>query len=100
MRWAVVRPVSNIAVTSIDRQDAGVASGLLGTAQRAGTALGIGLVAAILASATQGAAYLHSASVAAFLTAGFAFAALVVAFFSDATVQRRCRGELSAFRRR
>ncbi|MFI8632343.1 MFS transporter [Microbacterium sp. NPDC077663] len=84
-----VGPNTNAAVTSIDRQDAGVASGLLGTAQRAGTALGIGLVAAVLAAAVEGPGYLASASASAFVTAGFALAALVVASFSDTKVERR-----------
>ncbi|MBO1902232.1 MFS transporter [Leucobacter weissii] len=84
-----VGPNTNLAVQSIDRRDVGVASGLLGTAQRSGTALGVGAAAAVLASAGPGAEYLHTAAGAAYLTAGFALAALLVALTAGLVPVRR-----------
>jgi EmrB/QacA subfamily drug resistance transporter len=66
-------PVTLLATTGIDQEDAGLASGLFNTSQQVGGALGLAVLASIAASVTSGD---HGATHAAALVHGFQLAFL------------------------
>lgn len=68
-------PNTNASLAHVEGRDAGIASALVTAAQRCGTAMGVGVLAAIYASLPAGPAALHSQAIAAFVTAGLACAA-------------------------
>ncbi|MFF3499446.1 MFS transporter [Streptomyces sp. NPDC003247] len=73
-----VGPNTNASFVQTEGRDAGVASALVTTAQRCGTAVGIGLLSALFTTLPGGPTNLHNQAIAAFVTAGFAAAAALL----------------------
>ncbi|WP_416981390.1 MFS transporter [Streptomyces sp. T028] len=73
-----VGPNTNASFVQTEGRDAGVASALATTAQRCGTAVGIGLLLALFSSLPGGPTEMDNQAVAAFVTAGFAAAAALL----------------------
>ena len=73
-----VGPNTNASFAQTRGADAGVASALVTAAQRCGTAVGIGLLSAVLVTAPGGPTALGTQAVAAFTAAGFAAAGALV----------------------
>ncbi|NLB46402.1 MAG: MFS transporter [Microbacteriaceae bacterium] len=76
-----VGPLTTASFTETEGRDAGVASAMLTSSQRCGTAVGIGLLAALYASLPGGSQSLSGQAIIAFVTAAFALAALLVMAF-------------------
>lgn len=73
-----VGPNTNASFVQTEGRDAGVASALVTTAQRCGTAVGLGLLSALFVSLPGGSTELANQAIAAFVTAGFAAAAALL----------------------
>lgn len=73
-----VGPNTNASFVETEGRDAGVASALVTAAQRCGTAVGIGVLSALFATAPGGPASLEAQATAAFVIAAFAGAAALV----------------------
>ncbi|MBW0012696.1 MFS transporter, partial [Mycobacterium sp.] len=83
-----IAPNVDFIVATVDRQDAGAASGVIGTAQRVGSAIGIGIVSTILFGSLRfspgphaaARAFGHSATLAMAASAGLSIAAFALVF--------------------
>ncbi len=84
-----IAPNLDFIVATVDRSDAGAASGVIGTMQRIGSAIGIAVVGSVLfgtldvvTGGPQGVAgaFGHSATVAMAVSAGFGIVALALVF--------------------
>lgn len=73
-----VGPNTNATVASVTPKRAGVASGLIGTAQRFGTAVAIPVLTGIMAASGEPGQSLPTAGVALLVAAGFALAGIIV----------------------
>lgn len=73
-----VGPNTNAAFEQTDGRDAGIASAMITTAQRTGTAVGIGVLSALYALAPGGSASLANQATASFISAAIAAAAALV----------------------
>jgi EmrB/QacA subfamily drug resistance transporter len=83
-----IAPNVDFIVATVDREDAGAASGVIGTAQRVGSAIGIAIIGTVLFGTLRFArvpdsvalAFGHSATLAMAASAGFSIAALGLVF--------------------
>lgn len=84
-----ISPNTDFIVATVDRQDAGAASGVIGTMQRVGTAIGIAVIGTVLfgtlhldsfGPAATAAAFGHSATLAMAVNAGLSIAAFALVF--------------------
>ena len=81
-----IAPNQDFVLASVPRRDAGTASGILGTAQRIGTALGIAIIGTVLFGTLTvrpgpdavAVAFSHSAELALLVNVGFVVLALVL----------------------
>jgi EmrB/QacA subfamily drug resistance transporter len=81
-----IAPNQDFVLAAVPRQEAGTASGVLGTAQRIGTALGIAIIGTVLfgtlhiqpGPAAVPAAFTHSAQLALLTNLGFVVLALIL----------------------
>ncbi len=73
-------PVTLLATSRVEARDAGLASGLLNTAQQVGGALGLAVLSTLAANATAGALATHAGSVSPALRAGALVDGFHVAF--------------------
>jgi EmrB/QacA subfamily drug resistance transporter len=81
-----IAPNQDFVLASVPRRDAGTASGILGTAQRVGTAMGIAVIGTVLfgtlhvrrGPAAVASAFSHSAQLALLANLGFVALALVL----------------------
>lgn len=82
-----IAPNAQFIVATVDRPDAGAASGVIGTMQRIGSAVGIAVIGSVLFGSleitgpdTVASGFTHAASVAMSVSAGFAVLALLLVF--------------------
>jgi MFS family permease len=81
-----IAPNQDFVLATVPRQDAGTASGILGTAQRIGTALGIAVIGTVLFGTltvrpgpdAAALAFTHSAQLALLANLGFVVLALIL----------------------
>ncbi len=81
-----IAPNQDFVLATVPRRDAGTASGILGTAQRAGTALGIAIIGTVLFGTLAikpgpdavAVAFSHSAELALLANVGFVVLALIL----------------------
>jgi hypothetical protein len=81
-----IAPNQDFVLASVPRREAGTASGILGTAQRVGTALGIAIIGTVLFGTLAvkpgpdavAVAFSHSAELALLANVGFVAAALIL----------------------
>jgi hypothetical protein len=81
-----IAPNQDFVLATVPRRDAGTASGILGTAQRVGTALGIAIIGTVLFGTLAvrpgpdavAVAFSHSAQLALLANLGFVVLALVL----------------------
>ncbi|WP_460775584.1 MFS transporter [Microbacterium sp. GXF7504] len=77
-----VGPNTNASFVQTEGRDAGVASALVTVAQRAGTAVGIGILSALFVALPGGPASILNEAIAAFITSSFAAAAALTLVFT------------------
>ncbi|MGA9872182.1 MAG: MFS transporter [Rhodococcus sp. (in: high G+C Gram-positive bacteria)] len=84
---AFIAPNAQFIVATVDRQDAGAASGVISTMQRIGSAVGIAVIGSVLFASlnitgpdTVATGFTHAASVAMSVSAAFAVVALLLVF--------------------
>ncbi len=84
---AFIAPNAQFIVATVDRPDAGAASGVIGTMQRIGSAVGIAVIGSVLFGSleitgpdTVASGFTHAAAVAMSVSAGFAVLALLLVF--------------------
>lgn len=84
---AFIAPNAQFIVATVDRQDAGAASGVISTMQRIGSAVGIAVIGSVLFGSltitgpdTVASGFMHAASVAMAVSAAFGVAALLLVF--------------------
>ncbi|MDJ0392963.1 MFS transporter [Rhodococcus sp. G-MC3] len=84
---AFIAPNAQFIVATVDRQDAGSASGVIATMQRIGSAVGIAVIGSVLFGSlnitgpdTVASGFMHAASVAMSVSAAFAVIALLLVF--------------------
>lgn len=84
-----ISPNTDFIVATVDREDAGAASGVIGTMQRVGAAIGIAVIGTVLfgtlhldsfGPAATAAAFGHSATLAMAVNAGLSIAAFALVF--------------------
>jgi EmrB/QacA subfamily drug resistance transporter len=82
-----IAPNQDFVLATVPRREAGTAAGILGTAQRLGTAIGIAVIGTVLFGSLRvvpgphavASAFVHSAELALLANIGFVLAALVLA---------------------
>lgn len=84
---AFIAPNAQFIVATVDRQDAGAASGVISTMQRIGSAVGIAVIGSVLFGSlnitgpdTVASGFMHAASVAMAVSASFGVVALLLVF--------------------
>nr|WP_296774267.1 MFS transporter [Rhodococcus sp. (in: high G+C Gram-positive bacteria)] len=84
---AFIAPNAQFIVATVDRQDAGSASGVISTMQRIGSAVGIAVIGSVLFGSlnitgpdTVASGFMHAASVAMSVSAAFGVVALLLVF--------------------
>ncbi|WP_338891430.1 MFS transporter [Rhodococcus sovatensis] len=84
---AFIAPNAQFIVATVDRQDAGAASGVISTMQRIGSAVGIAVIGSVLFGSlnitgpdTVASGFMHAASVAMAVSAAFGVVALLLVF--------------------
>ncbi|SNT46324.1 MFS transporter [Rhodococcoides kyotonense] len=84
---AFIAPNAQFIVATVDRQDAGAASGVISTMQRIGSAVGIAVIGSVLFGSlnitgpdTVASGFMHAASVAMGVSAAFGVLALLLVF--------------------
>lgn len=84
---AFIAPNAQFIVATVDRQDAGAASGVISTMQRIGSAVGIAVIGSVLFGSlhitgpdTVASEFMHAASVAMSVSAAFGVVALLLVF--------------------
>jgi MFS family permease len=92
-----IAPNAQFIVATVDKQEAGAASGVIGTMQRIGSAIGIAVIGSVLFGSLKvtgpgrsalAAAFGHSAALALAVSAAFAALALVLVFALPKQVSR------------
>jgi len=81
-----IAPNQDFVLATVPRQEAGTAAGVLGTSQRIGTAVGIGIIGTVLFGSLKvvpgphavASAFTHSAQLALLANLGFMIVALVL----------------------
>jgi EmrB/QacA subfamily drug resistance transporter len=93
-----IAPNAQFIVATVDRQEAGAASGVVGTMQRIGSAIGIAVIGSVLfgslkvkgpGQAALATAFGHSASLALTVSASFSAAAFLLVFALPKRVNRQ-----------
>lgn len=84
---AFIAPNAQFIVATVDRQDAGAASGVIATMQRVGSAVGIAVIGSVLFGSltitgpdTVASGFTHAASIAMAVSAAFGVLALLLVF--------------------
>lgn len=84
---AFIAPNAQFIVATVDRQDAGAASGVISTMQRIGSAVGIAVIGSVLFGSlnitgpdTVASGFMHAASLAMAVSAAFGVVALLLVF--------------------
>lgn len=91
---AFIAPNAQFIVATVDRDDAGAASGVISTMQRVGSAIGIAVIGSVLFGSltitgpdTVGSGFLHGAAMAMAVSAAFSLVALALVFALPKKVQ-------------